>query len=774
MASISPGSGLTAGHVQYKIHDKSITKDGIEYAVEIRENRKRRTEWISADEIDPHLIRCYEAKCRTERLQQKDIRETISSRKSQTIFIESDVDDDDDNEDDCVSVITLSDCSGGSDMIAAPLTHRSQQPAARLSDNVSEHESVRRSSRKRCFNAKYNTEMFSLSYGAAGAACSNNMHALQSDPSPSPLEDHSYHFLTVSSHRSHNMTVTPVPDADGRKKRSNSTNHKLKAASQIRESCSSPQKDSEIRTSARIRKRKMTTSDLQPHGAVSPSTVSGLIQNVFKSNPSDKPDSDQSAKRTRKRSVKAAAVSRSLTSNASNFPSTCVSTNGNSSVTSVRAVRPDSDELGLIDLIHEENHVHQQPANGENCLLAESDASPASEKSVSVPKVRKRAKAASETPVKVVRETTTKRGRKSVSKMEDESFIYDVNAIEKEDADIQRKTRSEESRIRKRQSKQSEVSLMDFYLSKGCSSSEKPVTESSEVRRKLSFTTPSVTRPVVRNDNDMENRVKQLKEQGAHPVTIMGKMSGKYMMEFSNSKIMPISIPILEKYFPDKHQELIAKDADRIRPFTPAYSQLRSPCPSVYSMSTPRTPNAIRSPYYSSPLSPSSQSSGSGSNLVSESLVNQRRQSHNSLMSDIADLSDEDELCLLTNNTSGTSKSGKEPDEPQQLTNSHEIVPETSVICMKVAADVPCDESIRFSGGENPASARQEENSFTEAAIGPGDGDTGPPSTCMIHEFEEVQQLKKEDDDWSDFANRVANAESAVILLNGVDASNVI
>lgn len=650
---------LVACWRQYKVHGKRMSKDGIEYDVEMRGNGKRRSEWKRATDTDPHLVRQFNAKRRIERSQQKEVHDMVSERSSQTIFIISDAESDDDEQ----SVVSLS-SSVQSDLSQLIPVH-ADSPAAAC-------ETPRRSSRSRITNEKYKsyfTDRVRLSARESELSDQEKEQRVHVRPllsSPSPPDDDSFQFLEMIPDQSFGLDVrrlstrtSEVPDSDAVKSRPRNS-RKRTAPDESGDPAVTQTPTVSLRRSTRIQSSKSATTSSQSTAtappivipAVTPSTKSGPAKcTKVQSNGSEARRAFSKQRVTVKHSN---AASKSI-SNKRSEAETCASGTRRKKVSGSSAtpvsrkdctLLPDADELGMIDLIQGENQVAQFTSTTEGPETC------ATMSSISKPKTA-RTSPASSTPVRqnVVRTSTTKSGRKSISKIDDGSFVYDVNAILKEDADIQRKTRAEESRLRsKKIAKTPETSLSAFYQSKSQarSSSAAPFTEPyvrkmSESRRKLSVGFHSV----LWQDNNIEVQVMKQKAAGSVPIEIKGEKFGNYVVEFSKGSTLGVPVQILEKHFPEQHKNLVVQRAwSRARPATPAYSQPRSPCSSLISPSTPRTPIAFHMDY-SAPSSPASKDGSCDvePNVV-RNAVGDRRCSVNSLMSDIEIPDDEEEYPL--------------------------------------------------------------------------------------------------------------------------------
>lgn len=660
MASCTPSldNGVLGSVVcwrQYKIHGKRTSKVGIDYDVEMRGNGKRKSEWIRFSDVDPHLIRQFNAKTRSERSQQKDVLEMVSERNSQTIFIISDAEDDDDEE----SVISR--CSSDYD-----LNHQHDSPAAGC-------DTPRRSSRSRQINEKYKSY---LSQRIRVSECEievaqkggEEQHARDCPvlfhSSHSPPDDDSFQFVQMPPPESEALAPVRrpqtrssgvhVPSSETSRprpiKQTRTPGKRSVSANEIR-------RDS-VRKSSRIQSAKSTTITLesvanivQTNYSPTPSTESGPTKcKVFKTKVKPAPDAFPKHKRKANNTVMISDSSNesrkkvhqqpgTRSGKASGSTATCVS-RGTAIETESTMLPAEADELGMIELMQSENHVQQSAGSAEAAISQ----IPAIMSSTSTPTTARRLRIP-QTPMseRIVRTSTTKSGRKSISKIEDDSYVYDVNAILKEDAEIQRKTRAEESRIRKKTVKQPEFDLTTFYQSKSQAprAPEAPFTEPSvrkvsEGRRKLFAEVPV-------RWNDIEISVEKQKATGSIPVEIKGEKFGNYVVEFSKGLTLGVPSQILEKHFPEEHKHLTTqRSLSRARPATPAYSQPRSPCSSLISPSTPRTPVAFQMD--SEPPSPASKdgSSNFDDNVV-QGFVTDRRYSVNSLISDI-DMPEDEEI----------------------------------------------------------------------------------------------------------------------------------
>lgn len=645
MASLGPAPiPEMAAWRQHKIYGQRISKDGIEYDVEMRRNGKRKSEWITAGDTGPHLVRKYNAKCRIERSQQKEVQELVMGRSSQTIFIISDAEDDDDEDE--ASVISLNSSDGDIHLNHEDMLH--DLPAVGCA-------TPRRSSRQLHATPKYNEYISQRPGLSAYKTVISNDHAVQRVPhhpirahsirsSPSPQEESLFQCpesLTDSC-------CSPVKMSSSRRETRHSSSKVPEPAtpvtrSRLRQSKKTASGDEAVseRKSNRIRSVKAShvRDDRPLNGFVSPSIKSGPAKRkLMKSKPSPDSPHEMSPKQTSKKtaagihsdSVKKGRKAENTDDAMGVSTATCI-LHKLSSVS-----EPYVDELTGIGFPTDDQAAVTSAA--EVSLVT---ATPSSR--TSTPTAR-RPQPTPPTPMseKIVRTLTTKSGRQSVSKIEDSSFLYDVNAIAKEDADIQKKTRVEEALQRKRKS-HPEASLTQFYQSKAPRSAATPevcVRKVSEIRRKFSDGERRLQQFPLWKGEDIDVTVMKQKAAGSVPVEIKGENLGNYFVEFSKGMTLGVPVHILEKHFPEEHKNLVSQRAlSRVRPVTPAPSQPRSPASSIFSPSTPRAPVALDMDD-SPPPSPTPKDTSFDQQ---RDVVHDRRLSCNSLMSDI-DMPDDVEI----------------------------------------------------------------------------------------------------------------------------------
>lgn len=642
--SLDPGT--QAGAIvwrQHRIFDRRTTKTGFEFDVELRGNGKRRSQWIPGHDVDARLVRQFNAKSRSERSHQKEILNTITERHSQTILILTDDEEEEDGSDD-VSVISITSSEVvGSDerptLAAGVMTPRrsgrERQVSERFKDFVP-HRIRHRASRKQGENENKNEEHVHVE--------SQQIPVLY-HCTPNLPDDDSYKFLTILSDESDCASRMESPDG-----RANDRTTKVPPISSPKSLPDPPQKGTRtprtqrasrkraasgdaVRKSQRLTKTKHSEDELTTQSHVVPVTgVSVPMKQGASAKAKTMPRSRNKREgvsvianpvnknKETERGVKQSAKTRS--SRESTSPATRVSRGSNVPV--IPVVHSLEDELTTIAMEEEDvpsPHTH---------ISATVSLTPASFVTPTTPPARPKRRPETPMSEKIVRTSTTKSGRMSVSRIEDNSFVYDVNAMAREDADIQRRTKVEEARVRKK--KQPEFNAAQFYQNHQLAVTPSPevhvtTRRSSDTRHRLS----TCSRPLFLQERDIEEEVLKQKRMSSVPVEIKGQQADAYVVEFSKGTALRAPAHVLERHFPDQMRNLMTQRSTRMRPVTPAPS-IASPNHFIMSPGTPRTPVQIEM-FESNPPSPDEFNSCDGGERPPH--VPERRNSVASLISDI-------------------------------------------------------------------------------------------------------------------------------------------